>query len=102
MRHGIARDEVSLILITHGHSDHFGGASEIVEELHVPVMVGWPDAEHLENGHNAPIVPYSLVGKLTRPIAFISHPEPLKADLIVKEDMSLAAYGVIFLRLSVL
>lgn len=93
-RHGIAREDVSLLLITHGHSDHFGGAPELVEALKVPVMAGWPDAQYLEKGNNAPVVPYGLVGKLTGSVAFMSHPEPLKVDVIVREDRSLADYGV--------
>ena len=44
---GIDPDWLSLILITHGHADHFGSAAELKKQTGAPVAVHKLDAEAL-------------------------------------------------------
>ena len=63
------------------------------EAIDVPVMAGWPDARYMETGDSAPVVPVSLKGRVISLFTGAKAP-PCKADLIVKEDTDLRAYGV--------
>lgn len=95
---GIARGEVSLIIITHCHGDHYASAKALKEALgvsdaNVGVMAGWPDARYMETGDSAPVVPVSATGRLMSLFTGAKAP-PCKADVIVKEDTDLRAYGV--------
>lgn len=90
---GIGRDQVSLIIVTHGHGDHYAGLKALKEALDVPVMAGWPDAKFMETGIGAPTVPVSLTGRIMTLFTGAKSP-PCKADVIVKEDIDLRAYGI--------
>ena len=47
--------DVTRIVLTHAHSDHAGGASDMVERTGVPgIDVHEDDAAYLASGHNAP------------------------------------------------
>src|SRR4030043_1045076 len=54
---GIDPKSVSLILITHGHADHFGNAAELKKLTGAPVAVHKLDAEALIKGEDAPPQP---------------------------------------------
>lgn len=52
--HGVAPDDVRLILITHGHTDHFGSAAALQERTGAPVAVHALDADAVRQGINPP------------------------------------------------
>jgi glyoxylase-like metal-dependent hydrolase (beta-lactamase superfamily II) len=52
--HGVAPDDVCLILITHGHTDHFGSAAELQERTGALVAVHALDADAMRRGINPP------------------------------------------------
>jgi hydroxyacylglutathione hydrolase len=52
--HGVAPDDVRLILITHGHTDHFGSAAVLRERTGAPVAVHTLDADAVRQGINQP------------------------------------------------
>ena len=91
---GISRDQVSLILITHGHSDHFGSADELQKILKVPVAAGVSDASHMARGENSPAIPYNLRGRILSGFGLEKYPVPVKADILISRDTSLQSYGI--------
>ena len=90
---GIARDQVKLLILTHGHGDHYGSLKALKDTLHVPVMAGWPDAGYVEKGESAPVVPINLAGRMIK-LFTGAKVSPCKVDVIVKEDVDLSAYGI--------
>ena len=86
-------DDVTLLLLTHAHSDHAGGALALAEALEVPIAVGAGDVGMLEAGdHGKPIV-QSLLGRLLAP-TIPRHYPAAKADIVVEGELRLASHGV--------
>lgn len=92
-KHGIAEKDVSLILLTHAHSDHAGSAAALREHLQVPVAVHAADREMLRRGTNSTFVSLGLEARMSR--RFVDVPFPgLDADLLIDERTDLSAYGL--------
>src|SRR4030065_447589 len=65
---GIDPKSVSLILITHGHADHFGNAAELKKLTGAPVPRHKLDAEALIKGEDPPRKPTGATA--SRPIHY--------------------------------
>jgi hydroxyacylglutathione hydrolase len=52
--HGVAPGDIRLILLTHGHTDHFGSAAELRERTGAPVAIHALDAEAVRQGIHQP------------------------------------------------
>lgn len=88
---GIAGKVVSLIIITHGHIDHYGSASMLKSMLKVPVAAGWPDSDYIARGESAPGQPYGPEDEI--PTSRVSCP-PVDVDIVIRQDTSLVPYGI--------
>jgi glyoxylase-like metal-dependent hydrolase (beta-lactamase superfamily II) len=92
-RHGITRDNVSLILLTHGHSDHAGSAAALRAQLGVPIALHAGDWALVERGSNGRQVSMGIEAVMSRP--FVNKPFPaFTPDLVLDAGTVLAAYGV--------
>jgi glyoxylase-like metal-dependent hydrolase (beta-lactamase superfamily II) len=87
--HGIPRERVSVIVISHAHFDHYGSLRALKDELGVPVLAGLPDADYLAKGENVPAENFSGRQAVGRPMA-----DAVKADVVVTGDISLVSYGI--------
>jgi glyoxylase-like metal-dependent hydrolase (beta-lactamase superfamily II) len=92
-RNDIEKKDVSLILLTHGHHDHYGNVRDLQRVMDAPVAMGRSDARHLARGTGAPIVPTSLPAKAFTMLAR-STPETIKADVLIDDELDLSPYGV--------
>jgi hydroxyacylglutathione hydrolase len=94
---GVDPGWLSLILITHGHSDHFGSAAEIKKQTGAPVAVHRLDAEALITGQDPSLKPTGFIGRMFLPLLERRGPAtapPLKPDILIGEEMDLKKYGV--------
>lgn len=88
-------EDISLIVITHGHRDHVGGLAELQERLSVKAIVHREDVKALTEGKEPEVVPVRLIGSLIEPIL----PErdiplpPDKPEVIEEEKVSLKGFG---------
>jgi glyoxylase-like metal-dependent hydrolase (beta-lactamase superfamily II) len=87
---GIPKENVSVIIVTHAHCDHDGSVFMLKAALGVPVIAGWPDAEYLENGENAPAMNFPWDGAR----AMGPKVDGVKADVIARDDMDLKVFGI--------
>lgn len=88
---GVSREEISLIILTHGHIDHYGSARLLKGMLPVPVAAGWPDSDYIIKGESAPGEPY---GPTDSPATSRVRLDPVKVDLAIRQDTSLKPYGI--------
>lgn len=90
---GAGVDEVALILLTHGHVDHFGSAAELRKLTGAPVAIHEKDAENLRRGRNPHLPPTGLEGRLIKP--FLKHQAPpVEPDVLLGGEAGLEEWGV--------
>ncbi|MBO4431999.1 MAG: MBL fold metallo-hydrolase [Clostridia bacterium] len=69
-------DKSRIILLTHAHFDHIGGAEELREKTGVPIAIGKTEAQGLADPK------YNLSGKFGKPI------HPFKADYEILDEQT--------------
>lgn len=96
-RAGIRPDDVSLILVTHGHPDHYGSADALRDLTGAPVAVHEADAGAVRRGYDGLLFPAGIVSRL---IGFatgrmtVLDSGGVEPDIVVEGTADLAAFGV--------
>lgn len=90
--HGVTPGKLSLILLTHGHWDHAGGASALQAATGAPVALHRADAELARRGTNGVLKPTSLMGWLLRPFFNPDYP-PIQPDILLDKEIDLGEFG---------
>ena len=90
---GVAPEELSLILLTHGHGDHVGAANELAAMSGAPVALHRADDAMARSGRN---VLGTLTGWEARMLTpFVDKPfPPVAATLPIDGDLDLKPFGV--------
>lgn len=96
---GRTPEDVSLILLTHGHMDHAGSAEALKAATGAPIALGVGDEEKTREGVDHEMRGRGAAGKLAmaaiRERQKLSPPTPgPEADILIAEETSLAPYGV--------
>jgi hydroxyacylglutathione hydrolase len=68
-QNGIAPTDISLVVLTHGHTDHVGSVNALAR-AGVPIAIGEEDADILESGANGPL-PITSLKMRERPLAAV-------------------------------
>lgn len=100
--HGVSPKDVRLILLTHGHVDHFGSAAALRERTGAPVAIHALDADAVRQGIHQPdsLQPTGwLVGFLMRlpvlwTLAVPDHALAFEPDIVFDAEFRLDEYGV--------
>lgn len=90
---GLDPHDLQLIVLTHGHGDHAGGASRWRQLSGAKVLAHRDDVEMLQAGHNRPLKPMGFLGKLIRRLSDKPFP-PLTPDIVMTDAFDLAPYGI--------
>jgi hydroxyacylglutathione hydrolase len=93
---GIDPKTVSLIIITHGHADHFGSAADLKKQTSAPVAVHKLDTETLRKGQDPPLHPTGAIGRLLLPLLERRGPAkapPVEPDILIEGEMDLKKFG---------
>jgi hydroxyacylglutathione hydrolase len=95
---GIRPEEIRLILATHGHLDHFGGAPEVRTWCGAPVAAYRDEPAFTQQRRNALPPGQTLRGDAIRWVFRLLAPvvpyTPLQADVLLDEGADLSVYGV--------
>jgi glyoxylase-like metal-dependent hydrolase (beta-lactamase superfamily II) len=95
---GVQPGDVRLIVVTHGHLDHYGAAPEIKAWCCAPVAAYPGEAEFSQERRNALPPAQTLRGSIVRwfylLLSPLAHFAPLEADLLLEGGTDLSAYGV--------
>jgi hydroxyacylglutathione hydrolase len=98
MENGLTADDVSLIIITHAHADHYGGAYDLKNITGSPVAVHRSDSAYIKHGKNAPVKfireTEQWVKEYFMKKARKMHAFPVEPDIIIENEMDMAGYGV--------
>jgi hydroxyacylglutathione hydrolase len=95
---GIQPKDVRLILVTHGHLDHYGAANEVKAWCGAPVAAYHSEPAFSQNKRNAVPPAQTLRGSMVRWLYFLLSPlfpfAPLEADILLDDGADLSPYGV--------
>jgi glyoxylase-like metal-dependent hydrolase (beta-lactamase superfamily II) len=95
---GIQPDAVRLILVTHGHLDHYGAAEEVKAWCGAPVGAYHSEPAFSQERRNALPPAQTLRGSIVRWFYLLLSPlarfSPLKADLLLDDGADLAPFGL--------
>ncbi|WP_019890816.1 MBL fold metallo-hydrolase [Streptomyces purpureus] len=94
--HGVDPGDVSLIVVTHGHIDHFGSAAELHRLTGAPVAGHIADLGPYRTGRARE--PYLSTGRMGRLMARNKHlhmqVEPFEPDVLVTGETDLEDFGI--------
>lgn len=93
---GLNLADLSLILITHGHTDHFGSVAALQEGSSAPVAVSRADAGALRQGTNVPLQARTSCMRLLQRMGggIAQTAPPCEPDILLEGRADLASYGV--------
>ncbi|MFZ3495961.1 MBL fold metallo-hydrolase [Streptomyces sp. 5.8] len=94
--HGVDPCEVSLIVITHGHVDHFGSAAELHRLTGAPVAGHIADLGPYRTGRvREPYLPTGPMGRIMdRSKDLHAQAEPIDPGVLIRGETSLEDFGV--------
>jgi len=94
-RQGIDLRRIRLILLTHGHIDHFGNALRLKAKTGAPIAIHELDAEAPRKGRNMPLHPRNVFEKVLGFLASRTRTRGFEPDVLLKGDEGdLEQYGV--------
>jgi hydroxyacylglutathione hydrolase len=87
--------KVSLILITHAHIDHYGGAPYLKRKLGAPIAIHQLDADDMRRGRNGALFPRNLSESILKFSLSRLRAEPTEPDIVLDgEEGDLGDYGI--------
>jgi glyoxylase-like metal-dependent hydrolase (beta-lactamase superfamily II) len=94
--HGVDPADISLIVITHGHIDHFGAAAELHRLTGAPVAGHVADLGPYRSGRvRKPYLPTGPMGRLmARSRKLHIRAEPVEPDVLIRGETSLDDFGL--------
>lgn len=88
--------DIDLIIITHGHSDHYAHVHDLKEMTGAKILCHENAASLIKNGENAKIIPRNLWGKIAKKIfkGTLKNYVPEEPDIVFNDEFTLYDYGI--------
>jgi len=90
----IQPEEITLIIVTHGHSDHYGALAHLKEQTGADVLCHKDAAEYLQAGTSRAPVARTLWGSFIAAIHPEHQSEKVYPDILVETEFDLQNYGL--------
>ncbi|WP_116245968.1 MBL fold metallo-hydrolase [Nocardiopsis sp. FIRDI 009] len=90
---GVSPASISLVVLTHCHPDHAGGAAGLRRRLGVPVAVHEAEVSWARSGTSEFYAPLGLFGRVLRRTLDTGFPA-FTPDVVLRDGADLAAHGV--------
>lgn len=90
---GVSPDEVKLIVLTHGHTDHIGAVAYAKEITGAELLCHEYTAEYVRQGKSVPAIAHDLRGRFFNLISPTTYPAA-EPDIVMQEEFDLQAYGI--------
>jgi len=91
--HHVEAKDISLIVLTHAHSDHAGCAAELRRRSGAQIALHVGDVSLARAGRNGVLAVRDLLGRILRP--FVDEQfEAFEPDLIFRDGFSLEGHGI--------
>lgn len=87
-------EDIALVVLTHGHSDHAGLAAAIKRLGHAKIALGQGDLPLARAGHDDPMVPQNFTARLLARFAIDPHYPAFEPDIVISSELDLSAWGV--------
>jgi glyoxylase-like metal-dependent hydrolase (beta-lactamase superfamily II) len=93
---GVTPKNISLIIITHCHSDHFGNIAALKEQTGAEVAIHKSEADALTKGVNAEICPVGIKGHIFKFLISFRKAKitGVKPDILIDRELALETFGV--------
>lgn len=91
---GVDPAGIALVVLTHGHADHAGGARWLRETYGTPILAGAGDRALVEAGRNDRLCPTDATARERLDAAQAETFEPSTPDILVSEPLDLAELGL--------
>ncbi len=96
-KQNLSPSDVQLIVITHGHTDHFALAHELRKLTGAPVLCHTQALTALRTGKNPPVHPRNELGESVLKMISGKEPEvlyPVEPDILIDAEYDLSFYGI--------
>jgi hydroxyacylglutathione hydrolase len=92
-QYGVAPSDLSLVVLTHGHTDHAGSVNAVAR-AGVPIAIGADDAGLLERGANELLPITGFAGRVLRPVITRMTFAGASPQVLVRAPLRLDEFGV--------
>ncbi|MEQ5837321.1 MBL fold metallo-hydrolase [Marinobacter sp. NFXS9] len=90
---GIDPASIDYLILTHGHTDHAGGAAYFKRHFGTRIIASAAEASMLAEGKNDDLCPTNMVGGVLKPFIMRESYPPVTADVVVGDQFDLASIG---------
>ena len=90
---GIAPSSIDYLILTHGHTDHAGGAAFFKREFGTKIVAGTAEEPMLATGHNDDLCSTGMIGSLLKSSIMRERYPAVVPDIAVNDGFDLAEIG---------
>lgn len=91
---GIDLKDVSLIIISHSHTDHYGDLYELKKRTGAKVAIHSSEAEYMKKGINSELIAHNIGLKILMKIFARLKVKGVQPEVLINEKLQLDEYGI--------